>query len=243
MAWDPNTQWQRHLEEWWPRFWSPSSEPVEVLTDEVYHKYMKYILSLDLASLTVTQKDDVPKMYAPPSSWLIQLIRRSICRKSRPSPESVERICKVLFKSVKLIADNVYGRHLISIKSFQCFVASLIRANNTINALGARWYNTGYYRANDSLFGDEKCYLVRSIDTNKKILDEIQNVRQPKNISITYLSALTGRLVGVWVKESVHEVEFEYDEYDKHWHSTSDAYTTDELFTALNSPWTAFPEK
>ena len=243
MAWDPNTQWQRHLEEWWPRYWSPLSDPVGVLTEEMYHIYIKYILSLNLVSLAVTQKDDVPKMYAPPSSWLFQLIRHSIYRKSRPSPELMERMCKILFKSVKLIVDNVYGRHLISIKSFQCFVASLIRANNTINALGVRWYNMGYYRANDSLFGNEKCYLVRS-DTNKKILDEIQNVRQPRNISITYLSALTGRLVGVWLQKSVHEVEFEY--YDEQWHSTSDAstvYTTDELFTALNSPWTAFPEK
>ena len=239
MAWDPKTYWQRQVEIWWPRYW-PSGDSVEVLTDEMYHKYMEFILDLDLATLAV------PTMYAPPSRWIGQLIGHSVCRKSRPSPKSVEYMCEMLYTRVKLIPDNQYGLHRVSIKEFQCFINTLLTANNTINSLGVRWYNRGYYHVNDSFYGNDKCYLVRSVDTHKMISDELNNVRQTRNLSIVSISPLTGRLLVSWAKGS-HQYEHEFEYRDKQWHSTSDASmvfnTTDELFSALEKPWTSFPEK
>jgi hypothetical protein len=236
MAWD---HWQRQVEIWWPRYW-PSGDSVEVLTDEMYHKYMEFILDLDLATLAVST------MYAPPSRWIGQLIGHSVCRKSRPSPKSVEYMCEMLYTRVKLIPDNQYGRHLISIKEFQCFINTLLNANKTITALSVRWYNRGYYHVNDSFYGNDKCYLVRSVDTHKMISDELNNVRQTRNLSIVSISPLTGRLLVSWAKGS-HQYEHEFEYRDKQWHSTSDASmvfnTTDELFVALEKPWTSFPEK
>lgn len=244
MAYD--IYWQRQVYAFWPRHWSPLSEPVEVLTKESYQAYITYILGLDLAEVAVTQKEAVPTMYAPPSRWIGQLIGHSFCRKSRPSPESVEYMCEILYTRVKLIPDNEYGRHRVSIKEFQWFIKSLLTAYRTITALSVRWYNTGYYHVNDSFYGNEKCHLVRSVDTHKTISSELNNVREARNLSIVSISPLTGRLLVSWIK-SKHQYEHEFEYRDTHWHSASDASmvfnTTDALFAALEKPWNLFPEK
>ena len=233
-----DTYWQRQVEAIWPRYWSPLSEPVEVLTKELYQAYITYILGLDL--------DAFITMYAPPSRWMGQLIGHSVCRKSRPSPESVEHMCEILYTQVTLIPDNEYGRHRVSIKEFQRFIKSLLTASRTITALSEYWYKRGYYHVNDSFYGNEKCYLVRSVDTYKTISSELNNVREARNLSIVSISPLTGKLVVSWIKDS-HQYEHEFEYRDKQWHSASDASmvfnTTCELFAALEKPWNSFPEK
>jgi hypothetical protein len=240
MAWDPSTYWQRQVDAFWPRYWSPLSEPVEVLTKELYWKYITYILGLDQAALAVTT------MYAPPSRWIGQLIGYSFCRKNRPSPESVEYMCEILYTRVKLIPDNEYGRHRVSIEEFQWFIKILLTAYRTITALNEYWYDKGYYHVNDSFYGNEECYLVRSVDSHQKIFNELNNVRQARNLSIVSISPLTGRLLVSWIKGS-HQYEHEFEYRDTQWYSASDASmvfnTTGKLFTALKDPWKSFPEK